>query len=144
MISRELHHAIDKHTRELIVSNIELLLNYCLRFYDRQFVTREEINHTVIQKFNTLLTEYIEKQAIREGLPTVAYFADKCCLSKGYFGKLVKVETGRTAKDYISDHLMAAAKRLLDDDELSIAQVSERLGFEYPQHFMRFLNKNNA
>ena len=61
MISRELHHAIDKHTRELIVSNIELLLNYCLRFYDRQFVTREEINHTVIQKFNTLLTEYIEK-----------------------------------------------------------------------------------
>ena len=144
MISRELHHAIDKDTRELIVSNIELLLNYCLRFYDRQFVTREEINHTVIQKFNTLLTEYIEKQAIREGLPTVAYFADKCCLSKGYFGELVKVETGRTAKDYISDHLMAAAKRLLDDDELSIAQVSERLGFEYPQHFMRFFKKKNG
>ena len=83
MIQQELQHNIDKHTRELIVSNIELLLNYCLRFYDRQFVTREEINHTVVKKFTTLLDEYIEKKAAAEGLPSVGYFAEKCCYSAG-------------------------------------------------------------
>lgn len=77
MISQELEHPIDRHSRELIVSNIELLLNYCLRFYDRQFITREEINHSVVKKFISLLDEYIAQKAEREGLPTVAYFADK-------------------------------------------------------------------
>lgn len=138
MIQQELQHNIDKHTRELIVSNIELLLNYCLRFYDRQFVTREEINHTVVKKFTTLLDEYIEKKAAAEGLPSVGYFAEKCCYSAGYFGELVKTETGRNAKDFINDRLLRAAKQLLADDSLSIASVSERLGFEYPQHFVRF------
>lgn len=138
MIGQELRHAIDKHTKELIISNIELLLNYCLRFYDRQFVTREEINHEVVGKFERLLNEYIMTKASEEGLPTVAYFAEKCCLSSGYFGELVKVETGRTAKDFISDHLVTEAKRLLNDFSFSVAQVSDRLGFEYPQHFVRF------
>jgi len=144
-IEQELHHAIDKHTRELIASNIELLLNYCLRFYDRQFVTREEINHSVVKKFLSLLDEYISEKAEQEGLPTVAYFADKCCLSTGYFGTLVKTETGRTAKDLINDRLLAKAKELLSITsplrggwEGSVTQVSQRLGFEYPQHFVRF------
>ena len=138
MIQQELSHSIDKHTRELIVSNIELLLNYCLRFYDRQFITREEINHTVVKKFTALLDDYIEKKAYREGLPTVAYFADKCCYSAKYFGELVKTETGRTAKDYINSRLLRAAKQLLADDALNVTQVSQQLGFEYPQHFVRF------
>ena len=138
MIQQELHHAIDKHTRELIVSNIELLLNYCLRFYDRQFITREEINHSVVKKFLSLLDEYIARKAELEGLPTVAYFADKCCLSTGYFGTLVKTETGRTAKDLINDRLLARAKELLSYDTLTVSQVSANLGFEYPQHFVRF------
>ena len=77
MIEQELHSAIDKHTRELIVSNIELLLNYCLRFYDRQFITREEINHSVVKKFIGLLDDYIATKALRDGLPTVSYFAEK-------------------------------------------------------------------
>ena len=138
MIEQELHHAIDKHTRELVVSHIELLLNYCLRFYDRQFITREEINHSVVKKFLSLLDEYIVAKAEREGLPTVAYFADKCCLSTGYFGTLVKTETGRTAKDLINDRIMGKAKELLASDTLSVTQISQRLGFEYPQHFVRF------
>ncbi|MDE5783495.1 MAG: helix-turn-helix transcriptional regulator [Prevotella sp.] len=138
MIEQELHHAIDKHTRELIVSNIELLLNYCLRFYDRQFITREEINHSVVKKFLTLLDEYILDKAEHEGLPTVAYFADKCCLSTGYFGTLVKTETGRTAKDLINDRILVRAKELLQSDTLSVTQISQRIGFEYPQHFVRF------
>ena len=138
MIEQELHRAIDKHTRELIVSNIELLLNYCLRFYDRQFITREEINHGVVIKFLTLVDEYMNDKAKYEGLPTVAYFADKCCLSNGYFGTLVKTETGRTAKDLINDRVLAKAKELLQSETITITEVSQRIGFEYPQHFVRF------
>ena len=138
MIEQELHRAIDKHTRELIVSNIELLLNYCLRFYDRQFITREEINHGVVIKFLTLLDEYMNDKVKYEGLPTVAYFADKCCLSNGYFGTLVKTETGRTAKDLINDRVLAKAKELLQSETITITEVSQRIGFEYPQHFVRF------
>ena len=138
MIKQELQHPIDRHSRELIVSNIELLLNYCLRFYDRQFITREEINHSVVKKFISLLDEYIAREAMREGLPTVAYFADKCCYSPKYFGELVKTETGRTAKSLINDRLLSAARQLLVDETLSITQVSRHLGFEYPQHFVRF------
>ena len=144
MIEQELHRAIDKHTRELIVSNIVLLLNYCLRFYDRQFITREEINHSVVKKFIELLDDYIATKALHDGLPTVAYFADKCCLSNGYFGNLVRVETGRTAKDIISDHVLAYAKQLLNDEALTITIISSRLGFEYPQHFVRFFKSHTG
>ncbi len=138
LIQQELQHPIDKHTRELIVSNIELLLNYLLRFYDRQFITREEINHSVVKKFITLLDEYITTKAETVGLPTVAYFADQCSLSTGYFGTLVKTETGRTAKDLINDRLLVHAKELLESDQNTITMVSRQLGFEYPQHFVRF------
>ena len=138
MIEQELQRPIDKHTRELIVSNIELLLNYCLRFYDRQFITREEINHGVVKKFLGLLDEYLNDKAAHEGLPTVAYFAGECCLSTGYFGTLVKTETGRTAKDLISDRILAKAKALLQTETLTVTRVSQLLGFEYPQHFVRF------
>ena len=144
MIQQELERGIDKHSRELIVSNIELLLNYCLRFYDRQFVTREEINHTVVKKFADLLDRYIVDKARREGLPSVAYFADKCCYSTKYFGELVKTETGRTARDFINDRLLRAAKQLLADEELSISHVSQELGFEYPQHFVRFFKSQTG
>ncbi|MGM9735066.1 MAG: helix-turn-helix domain-containing protein [Candidatus Cryptobacteroides sp.] len=138
MISTELHHSIDKHTKELIVSNMELLLNYCLRFYDRQFITRGELNHSVVVRFDSLLKEFISKKTSSEGLPSVSYFADKCCLSTGYFGQLIKNETGRTAKEYINDCLLSAAKQKLSDMNLTISQVSDSLGFEYPQHFVRF------
>ena len=144
MIESELKHPIDNHTRELIVSNIELLLNYCLRFYDRQFITREEINHSVVKKFEEMLKEYLATRALHEGLPTVSYFADRCCLSNGYFGNLVRLETGKTAKDFIAAHVLAAAKQLLNDSSLSVHQVGQRLGFEYPQHFVRFFKAHTG
>lgn len=144
MIEQEIHRAIDKHTRELIVSNIELLLNYCLRFYDRQFITREEINHSVVKRFIELLDDYISTKALQDGLPTVSYFAGKCCLSSGYFGNLVRMETGRTAKDIISDHLLTHAKQLLNEETLTITMISNRLGFEYPQHFVRFFKSHSG
>lgn len=144
MLEQELHHQIDTHTRDLMVSNIELLLNYCLRFYDRQFITREEINHSVVKKFENMLNHYLDTQAADDGVPTVEYFAEKCCFSPGYFGEMVKTETGRTAQDFIADHILARAKQWLNDESLSIAIVSERLGFEYPQHFNRFFKRHTG
>ena len=144
MIQQELQHAIDKHSRELIVSNIELLLNYCLRFYDRQFITREEINHVTVQRFESLLDDYLTEKAETDGIPTVAYFAEQCNLSAGYFGELVKVETGRTAQDFIADRIVRRAKELLNSQTLSIAQVADRLGFGYPQHFVRFFKRKTG
>ena len=144
MIEQELTHPIDKHSRHLIVSNIELLLNYCLRFYDRQFITREEVNHGVVRQFIALLDDYIATHAQRDGLPSVAWFADKCCLSTGYFGTLVKTETGRAARDIIADRLLDHARRLLNDETLTVAMVSNRLGFDYPQHFVRFFKAHTG
>lgn len=144
MIDAELKHPIDNHTRELIVSNIELLLNYCLRFYDRQFITREEINHSVVKQFDQMLRDFIRNKAHDKGLPTVGYFADKCCLSTAYFGQLVKTETGRTAKDFINDRLLAAAKEYLNDARLAVNRIGEMLGFEYPQHFVRFFKQHTG
>lgn len=142
IIVQEMQHAIDKHSRRIIVNNIEMLLNYCLRFYERQFVTREEINHTTVAHFQQLLNDYIDGEASRGGIPTVAYFADKCCLSPGYFGELVKAETGMTAQDFIAKHLMRHAEELLNDMSLTVTQVSQKLGFEYPQHFVRFFKRH--
>ena len=144
MISQELRHAIDKHTRELIVSNIELLLNYCLRFYDRQFITREEINHEIVKKFEKLLREYITQKAESEGIPSVAYFAEKCSLTPGYFGELVKTETGKTAQDFIGDAIVKRAKELLNTPSISISEVAYTLGFGYPQHFVRFFKRKTG
>lgn len=144
MIEMELNRPIDNHTRELIVSNIELLLNYCLRFYDRQFITREEINHSVVQQFDSLLKDYIRNKAEDEGLPNVSYFASKCCLTPGYFGQLVKTETGRTAKDFINERLLTTAKEYLNNNLLTVSQISDRLGFGYPQHFVRFFKQHTG
>lgn len=144
MIRQELLHAIDKHTRELIVSNIELLLNYCLRFYDRQFITREEINHAVVKKFESLLRDYLREQAESEGIPSVGYFAEKCNLTSGYFGELVKTETGKTAQDFIGDAIVKRAKELLNDSTFNISQVAYSLGFGYPQHFVRFFKRKTG
>ena len=92
----------------------------------------------MVKKFTDLLDRYIADKARREGLPSVAYFADKCCYSTKYFGELVKTETGRTARDFINDRLLRA------DEELSISQVSQELGFEYPQHFVRFFKSQTG
>ena len=99
-IQIELEHSIDKHSKRLIAMNIELLLDYCLRFYDRQFTTRAETNKDVLVRFERLLDEYLQSDLLRqEGLPTVRYFAEKICLSPNYFGDLIKKETGKTVKD---------------------------------------------
>ncbi len=144
LIEREMKHCIDRHSRSIIISQLEVFLDYCLRFYERQFYSREVINCTVIEKFNALLDGYMANEIKEQGLPTVAYFADRLNLSPGYFGELVKTSTGTTAKDMIADRLVSAARELLNDLTLSVTQVGDMLGFEYPQHFVRFFKRRTG
>ncbi len=144
LIEREMKHSIDRHSRSIIISHLEVFLDYCLRFYERQFYSREVINNTVVEKFNALLDEYLTNDISERGLPTVAFFADRLNLSAGYFGELVKTSTGTTAKDMIADRLVNAARELLNDLTLSVTQVGDMLGFEYPQHFVRFFKRRTG
>ena len=141
-IARELEHPIDRFSKPLIISNIEVLLNYCMRFYERQFVTREVLNNDVLMRFEQLLDEYWDKGiAQQQGLPTVKYFADKICLSPNYFGDLVKAETGKTPREHIHLKIAEMAKNALLAPDVSMKQVADMLGFQYPQHFVRFFKK---
>ncbi len=144
LIEREMKHSIDRHSRSIIISHIEVFLDYCLRFYERQFYSREVINSTVVEKFNALLEGYMANEIRENGLPTVAYFADRLNLSPGYFGELVKTSTGTTAKDMIADRLVCTARELLNDLTLSVTQVGDLLGFDYPQHFIRFFKRRTG
>lgn len=138
-IRQELQHAIDKHSRQLIVSNIELLLNYCVRFYDRQFITRERVNADVITQFERLVLDYYRNgNPERHGMLTVAQCAQKLNLSANYFGDLVKKETGKTALEFIQSHVISLAKERIFDTSKSISEIAYGLGFNYPQHFTRF------
>ncbi len=144
-IVRELQHPIDKFSKSLIISNIEVLLNYCMRFYERQFITREEMNHDALARFERLLDDYLYSDAAaREGIPTVKYFADRICLSPNYFGDLVKQATGKTALEYIQLKMLTAAKEQMADPTRSIKQIAESLGFQHPQHFVRFFKRQEG
>lgn len=142
-ISMELEHAIDRHSKTLIAKNIELLLDYCLRFYERQFNTRNRVNKDILVQFENLLDDYfMGENAESNGYPTVKYFADKVCLSPNYFGDLIKKETGKSAQQYILSKLIDLAKDRILDTNLSISQVAYGLGFQYAQHFSRLFKKN--
>lgn len=142
-IQQEVERPIDKFSRRLICQNIQLLLDYCLRFYDRQFITREDDNHDVIVRFEKELNDYFSNSSfVAAGIPTVKYFAEKCFLSPNYFGDLVKKETGKTPQEYIQAKVIDLAKELLMDTKLSVAQVADRLGFEYSQHFNRYFKRS--
>lgn len=141
-IVRELQHPIDKFSKSLIVSNIEVLLNYCMRFYERQFITREDMNHDALARFEWLLNDYWDSgMAKQHGLPTVKYFADKICLSPNYFGDLVKSETGKTAQEYIQLKIVEMAKNAMLTPNLNTKQIADMLGFQQPQHFLRFFKR---
>lgn len=143
-IDYELEQSIDKHSKSIIINNIETLLNYGLRFYDRQFVTRENLNKGLLSDFEHLLDNYFESEKPQTiGLPSVAYFAEKLHLSTNYFGDLVRKETGKTALDYVHTKLIDVAKTKIFDTSKTISQVAYELGFQYPQHFSR-LFKNET
>lgn len=141
-IRQELEHSIDRLSKRLIANNIELLLNYCLRFYERQFITRQETNRDILTRFEALLDAYFTADNARlNGLPTVKYCAGELCLSPNYFGDLIKRETGHTPMEYIQRKVIGMAEELLLIPSNSVSEVSYMLGFQYPQHFTRMFKK---
>lgn len=141
-IQYELEHSIDKHSKVLIASNIELFLNYCTRFYDRQFITRDNTNKGNLEKFEELLSSYFSSNRPQQtGLPSVGYCANELHLSANYFGDLIKKETGKTAQEYIQSKVIDLAKERIFDADKSISEVAYELGFAYPQHFTRFFKQ---
>ena len=142
-IETELNQNMDRHSKRLIVSNLELLLNYCTRFYDRQFITREVVHEGIVERFEALLNEYVYGEKARhDGLPSVAYFAGELHLSANYFGDLIKKETGKSALELIHLKLLEAAKERIFDTEKSLSEIAYELGFKYPQHFTRFFKQH--
>jgi AraC-like DNA-binding protein len=142
-IEYELEHAIDTHSKRLIISNIELFLDYCIRFYDRQFITRDNAHKGILERFENLLNEFYQSDKPQIiGLPSVAYCANELNLSPNYFGDLIKKETGKTALEYIQSKVISMAKERIFDQSKSVSQVAYELGFKYPQHFTRFFKQH--
>lgn len=141
-IQHELQYAIDRLSKRLISTHIELLLDYCLRFYERQFVTRSNVNHDILTRFERLLDDYFTgERAGSNGLLSVKQCANELFLSSNYFGDLIKKETGKTAQEYIQFRLIDIAKERILDLSKSLSQIAYDLGFQYPQHFTRLFKK---
>ena len=144
-IGYELEQGVDKHSKKLIVSNIELFLNYCTRFYDRQFITRDNAHLGILERFEALLNEFFQTdKPLTVGLPSVAWCAEQLNLSANYFGDLVKKETGQSAQEYIQSKLMEVAKEKVFDRSKTINEIAFELGFKYPQHFSRFFKERTG
>ncbi len=144
-IDFELDQNIDAHSQQLLVSNIELLLNYCMRFYERQFHTRASSNKDVITRVDELLKEYYqEEKQLSDGTPSIQYFADEVALSQNYLSDLLKKETGRNAKDYINDFIVDKAKTRLLNSEESVSVIAYDLGFNYPHYFSRLFKQKTG
>ncbi|WDF70652.1 helix-turn-helix transcriptional regulator [Sphingobacterium oryzagri] len=144
-IRAEIEQNMDKHSKTLIVSNIEVLLNYCMRFYDRQFITRSVVHKDILVRFESLMQDYFQSdKAQKIGLPTVSWCADQLHLSPNYFGDLIKKETGNTALDYIQSRLIDEAKFRMFDSNRSINEISFELGFKYQQHFTRLFKQKTG
>ncbi|MCS3197621.1 helix-turn-helix domain-containing protein [Bacteroides thetaiotaomicron] len=141
-ITIELEHSIDKHSRRLICANIGLLLDYCMRFYERQFDTRNGVNKDIIVRFEHLLNEYFEGDAPqKQGLPSVKYFADKVFLSANYFSDMVRKQTGKTVSEYIQDKMIGLVKEQLLSTDKTTSQIAYEIGFQYPQHLSRMFKR---
>lgn len=145
IMQKELKYGTDKHSKTLLANNLELLLNYCMRFYERQFATRTNASNGIMDKFDNILNAYFDGHAAEaNGLPSVKYFADKLCLSSNYFGDLLKKMTGKSPKEYIKDKVIETAKEKMSATEESISQIAYSLGFNYPQHFCRMFKEHEG
>ncbi|MCF2443264.1 helix-turn-helix domain-containing protein [Dyadobacter sp. CY345] len=141
-IRYELEQAIDKHSKTLVISNIELFLNYCMRFYDRQFITRDNIHKDILTRFESALNDFFGSDAPQiVGLPSVRFFAEKLNLSANYFGDLVKKETGKSAHDHIQEKLINVAKERVLGSNRTISEIAYEIGFKYPSHFTRLFKQ---
>ena len=140
-IKEEISHPVDKQTAEIVSSQIQVLLDYVTRFYERQFITRGKVNSDILSRFESSLKKYFESDRTKEVLPTVNYFAEEAHLTAGYFGDMIKKETGVTAQEIISRHIVDRAKRRLTESTDDISIVAYELGFQHPQHFSRLFKR---
>lgn len=144
-IEIELNQNIDAHSQTLIVSNLELLLNYCTRYYDRQFITRTNFNKDFVTKLENILKQYFQTEDLqKQGLPTVKYCAEKLNLSPNYLSDLLKKETGKNTQEHIHYYLIEQAKNTLLNSELSVSEIAYNLGFDYPQYFSKIFKKKTG
>jgi AraC-like DNA-binding protein len=145
-IQREHNSNIDKFSQSIIISQIETLLNYSERFYQRQFITRKKNNHQVLERLEKILIDYFNSDdLISEGLPTVQYIAAKLNISPSYLGSLLRVLTGQNTQQHIHDKLIEKAKEKLSTTNLSISEIAYELGFEHLQSFSKlFKAKTNV
>jgi YesN/AraC family two-component response regulator len=145
LIENEIHERIDNHSQQVLVSNIELILSYSFRFYERQFNTRSAQNTDIVSKVESLLKDYYKtNKLIESGQPTIEYLAGECNLSPNYLSDLLSKETGRSAKDHINDFLIEKAKHLLLSSTDSISGIAYSLGFNYPHYFGRIFKKKTG
>lgn len=145
MIAYEINQRIDNHSQQVLVSNIELMLNYSVRFYERQMNTRSAQNSDVVARVEKLLKDYYENNNLIEvGPPTIQYLADNCHISPSYLSDLLTKETGRSAKDHINDFLIDKAKHLLLSSNDSISGIAYSLGFNYPHYFGRMFKQKTG
>lgn len=144
-IQREIGTNLDKHSYNLILSNLELFFAYCMRFYDRQFLTRTKSSHDTVQKFDRLLTDYFNQESlIGKGLPDVKYFASALSLSTNYLADLLNKYTGKTTQEHIYFQLIDKAKSLLWSTEKTISEIAYDLGFEHPSHFTKLFKRRTG
>ena len=141
-IDDEINNGMDKHSNTIIASAIELFLNYCTRFYDRQFITRKKANKDILVHFEEVLDDYFTSEKPQShGVLSVAYCAERLHLSANYFGDLIKKETGKSAQEYVQQKIMDTAKDMLMGSGKSISEIAYALGYQYPQYFSRAFKK---
>jgi AraC family transcriptional activator of pobA len=143
-IDQEYQH-IDKHTQDIILSQIDLLLNYSNRFYERQFIIRKAVSHDVLSKLEHLLTDYFDGEQTKiKGVPSVEFFAQQMNLSPFYLSDLLRSLTGQSAQQHIQEKLIEKAKEYLSVTGLTVAEIAYRLGFEYPQSFNKLFKRKTS
>ena len=144
-INNELNLPIDKHSKAVIVSSIELLLNHCLRYYDRQFITRSEVNKDVISKVEEYLSSYFRSEKQQDtGIPTVKQCSEAVHLSTNYLCDLLRKETGKSTQEHIHYYVIELAKDKLMNTTVSIGEIAYDLGFEYPQYFSKLFKRKTG
>lgn len=145
-IQQEYHSNIDAFSQNIIISQIELLLNYCERFYKRQFITRKKNSHKILERLEEILDDcFNNENLIDNGLPTAQYIAGLVNISPNYLGSLLKTLTGRTTQQHIHNKLIEKAKEKLSTTDLSVSEIAYELGFEHPQSFNKlFKNKTKV
>lgn len=144
MIQSEINERIDDHSQKVLVSNIELLLNHCSRYYQRQFNTRTTQNSDVVSKVESLLKNFYTNNLNKSEQPTIGYLAENCHLSAGYLSDLLSKETGKSAKEHINDFLVEKAKNLLLGSNESVSEIAYSLGFNYPHYFGRLFKQKTG